>query len=118
MSSYYSDEHVSRVAEVGDDAPLLWKRFQDWYGEVFGSGALSRREKSLVAFAVAHAIQCPYSIDAYAEDCVEKGYSLAQMTEALHVAAAVRSGATLMHGMQMRESVHRVSGKSGSAGGA
>jgi 4-carboxymuconolactone decarboxylase len=113
MPSYYNDEHVGRVAEIGDDAPMLWKRFQDWYGDVFSNGALSRREKSLVALAVAHAIQCPYSIDAYAEDCIEKGYSTAQMTEVLHVAAAVRGGATLMHGMQMRESADRATAKSG-----
>jgi AhpD family alkylhydroperoxidase len=32
---------------------------------VFADGALSAREKSIVALAVAHAVQCPYCIDAY-----------------------------------------------------
>ena len=29
------------------------------------------------------------------------------MTEAVHVAAAIRGGASLVHGVQMREHVHK-----------
>ena len=61
-------------------------------------GALTQREKSLIALAVAHAVQCPYCIDAYSQDCLEKGADLTQMTEAVHVAAAIRGGASLVHG--------------------
>ncbi len=55
------------------------------------------------ALAVAHAVQCPYCIDAYTQDCQQKGADIEQMTEALHVAVAIRGGASLVHGMQMRE---------------
>ncbi len=41
-------------------------------------------------------------IDAYSRDALEKGSDLDQMTEAVHVAAAIRGGATLVHGIQMR----------------
>ncbi len=108
MPDYYNPEDLSRVNEVGADAPLLWKQFRAWYGHVFSEGALSRRDKSLIALAVAHALQCPYSIDAYTEDCLEKGFNMAQMTEAVHVAAAMRSAATLMHGLQMRKAAERL----------
>jgi alkylhydroperoxidase/carboxymuconolactone decarboxylase family protein len=74
---------------------------------VFADGALSAREKSLIALAVAHAVQCPYCIDAYSTDALEKGADLEQMTEAVHVAAAIRGGASLVHGMQMLEHVHK-----------
>jgi 4-carboxymuconolactone decarboxylase len=63
---------------------------------------LSEREKALIALAVAHAIQCPYCIDAYTQECLEKGSNDEQMTEAVHVAAAIRGGASLVHGVQMR----------------
>ena len=102
MPAYYNDEDLGRIKEIGDDAPLLWKRFQNWYSQVFAPGSLTSREKSLIALAVAHAIRCPYSIDAYSEDCLEKGFSMAQMTEAAHVGAAIGGGATLMHAIQMR----------------
>ncbi len=108
MSGYYSEEDLGRFAEVGEDAPALWKRFQEWYSHVLEGGALSRREKSLIALGVAHALQCPYSIDAFTEDCLEKGWNTAQITEAVHVAAAMRGGSTLMHGLQMRNTVRRL----------
>ncbi|HUW14820.1 MAG TPA: arsenosugar biosynthesis-associated peroxidase-like protein [Anaerolineae bacterium] len=101
---YYSEEDLAHLHEIGEDSPLGWQRFQSWCSQVMGDGALTRREKSLVALAVAHAIACPYSIDAYTEDCLEKGYNMAQTTEAVQVAAAVRGGSVLMHGLQMRNS--------------
>jgi alkylhydroperoxidase/carboxymuconolactone decarboxylase family protein len=70
---------------------------------VFAEGALTAREKSIIALAVAHAVQCPYCIEAYTTDCQSKGFDREQMTEALHVAVAIRGGASLVHGMQMRE---------------
>jgi 4-carboxymuconolactone decarboxylase len=52
---------------------------------------------------VAHAVQCAYCIDAYTQDCQQKGADLEQMAEAVHVAVAIRGGSSLVHGMQMRE---------------
>ena len=57
------------------------------------AGALSEREKALIALAVAHTVQCPYCIDAYTSECLQKGSDLEQMTEAIHVACAIRGGA-------------------------
>src|SRR5258707_8973220 len=99
---YYSDEHFAQFPEVGKNVPDLAAKFFDWYGAVFADGALSAREKSMIALAVAHAVQCPYCIDAYSRDALEKGADLDQMTEAVHVAAAIRGGASLVHGVQMR----------------
>ena len=99
---YYHAHDLPRFGEIGSDAPELARKFFDWYGAVFAEGALSEREKSLIALAVAHAVQCPYCIDAYASDCLQKGADLEQMTEAVHVAAAIRGGASLVHGIQMR----------------
>ncbi len=99
---YYSAHDLPRFGEIGNNAPALAKKFFDWYSAVFADGALTAREKSLIALAVAHAVQCPYCIDAYATDALEKGADLDQMTEAVHVAAAIRGGASLVHGVQMR----------------
>ncbi len=106
---YYKPEHLSRFAEIGRDAPELWDKFLAWYAAVFAEGALSEREKALIALAVAHSVQCAYCIDAYSTACLEKGADRQQMTEAVHVAAAIRGGASLVHGLQMRDHVHKVS---------
>jgi len=103
MSDHYYHAHdLARFGEMGDHAPELAKKFFDWYGAVFAEGALSAREKALIALAVAHAVQCPYCIDAYSKGALEKGADVEQMTEAVHVAAAIRGGASLVHGIQMR----------------
>jgi len=54
---------------------------------------------------VAHAVQCPYCIDAHSSDYLQKGADLEQMTEAVHVATAIRGGASLVHGVQMLDHV-------------
>ncbi len=102
MKGYYRPDDLPRFREVSDYAPELGRRFFQWYGTVFEDGALTAREKSLMALAVAHAIQCPYCIDAFTRDSLEKGADLDQMTEAVHIAAAIRGGASLVHGLQMR----------------
>ena len=81
MAGYYHDEDLPRFAEMGKNAPELWEKFEAWYGAVFGEGALTEREKNLIALAVAHAVQCPYCIDAYTQACLEKGSNLDQMTK-------------------------------------
>jgi 4-carboxymuconolactone decarboxylase len=106
--SYYDPHDLPRFPDIGNNAPDLAKKFFEWYGAVFADGALSAREKSLIALAVAHAVQCPYCIDAYSKDALEKGSDLDQMTEAVHVAAAIRGGASLVHGVQMRKHAERL----------
>ena len=84
MDTYYKPEHLPRFGEIAEGNPELAKKFFDWYGAVFQEGALSEREKSLIALAVSHALQCPYCIDAYSKDALEKGSDLEEMTEAIH----------------------------------
>jgi 4-carboxymuconolactone decarboxylase len=105
---YYHSHDLARFPEVGKNRPELAQKFFDWYGAVFAEGALSAREKSLIALAVSHVVQCPYCIEAYSKDALEKGADLDQMTEAVHVAAAIRGGASLVHGVQMRNHVDKL----------
>ena len=109
MAGYYDDGDLPRFAEMGSDAPELWEKFSAWYGAVFEAGALTQREKSLIALAVAHAVQCPYCIDSFTQDCLEKGSNLEQMTEAVHVASAIKGGSALVHGLQMRNVATKLS---------
>lgn len=109
MAGYYHQEDLAHFSDMGKHAPDLWQKFADWYGAVFAEGALTEREKCLIALAVAHTVQCPYCIDAYTQASLEKGSNLEQMTEAVHVAAAIRGGASMVHGLQMRNVAEKVS---------
>lgn len=105
MDTYYDPKDLAKFGEIGEHAPDLAKKFFSWYGAVFEDGALSAREKSLIALGVAHAVQCPYCIDAYTKDALEKGCDPEQLTEVVHVSAAIKGGAALVHGVQMRNVV-------------
>jgi alkylhydroperoxidase/carboxymuconolactone decarboxylase family protein len=105
---YYRAPDLARFSDIGKGAPDLWEKFRVWYDAVFAAGALSAREKALIALAVSHAVQCPYCIDAYTTACLERGSNEEQMTEAVHVAAAIRGGASLVHGVQMRNHLERL----------
>ena len=107
--SYYNRTDLPKFAEISEGAPELASKFFDYYGAVFAEGALSEREKSLIALAVAHAVQCPYCIDAYTQACLEKGSNNEEMTEAVHVSCAIRGGASLVHGVQMKNTAEKIS---------
>jgi alkylhydroperoxidase/carboxymuconolactone decarboxylase family protein len=109
MTTYYDPADLAKFVEIGKDAPELANKFFDYYGAVFAEGALTEREKALIALAVAHAVQCPYCIDAYTHSCLEKGSNLEEMTEAVHVTNAIRGGASLVHGLQMRKIAEKIS---------
>ena len=109
MKTYYNPEDLKKFGNIGEFQKELADKFFGYYGEVFKEGALTEREKSLIALAVSHAIQCPYCIDAYSVDTLEKGCDEEEMMEAVHVAAAIRGGASLVHGVQMMNKVKEVS---------
>ncbi|NBJ15179.1 MAG: 4-carboxymuconolactone decarboxylase [Dehalobacter sp. 4CP] len=108
METYYNPADLAKFSTMGEEVPDLWQKFMAYYGSVFQDGTLSAREKSLIALAVAHAVQCPYCIDSYTKDALEKGSNEAQITEAIHVAAAIRGGATLVHGVQAKNIVSKL----------
>jgi alkylhydroperoxidase/carboxymuconolactone decarboxylase family protein len=109
METYYHPKDLTKFSDMSKGSPELWDKFMAYYGSVFAEGALTEREKALIALAVAHAVQCPYCIDAYTQSCLEKGSNVEEMTEAVHVACAIRGGASLVHGVQMRNVVNQLS---------
>ncbi len=108
MEPYYNPAHLSHFGHIGTGNPELAEKFFAYYNAVFAEGALSVREKALIALAVAHTVQCPYCIDAYSKESLQQGADLEQMTEAVHVATAIRGGASLIHGLQMLDHVNKL----------
>lgn len=107
--TYYNPKDLKKFGNIAEYEPKLAEKFFDWYGDVFKEGALTQREKSLIALAVSHAVKCPYCIDAYTEDSLQKGASEQMMMEAVHVAGAITGGAVLVHGVQMMNKAKKLS---------
>ncbi len=107
--NYYKKEDLKKFPEIGRTNQKLADKFFDYYNSVLADGALTAREKSLIALAVSHALKCPYCIDAYTQTCLEKGADEEQMNEAVHVAAGMAAGITLVHGIQMNNKIDDLS---------
>lgn len=108
-TNYYDPKDLKKFGEITEWSEELGKKFFDYYQKVFEEGALTEREKSLIALAVAHTEQCPYCIDAYTQDGLQRGITKEEMMEAIHVGAAIKSGATLVHGVQMMNKYKKLS---------
>src|ERR1700745_158359 len=109
METYYKRKDLAKFCDSTKGNPDLWEKFMPYYCAVFAEGALTEREKALIALAVAHAVQCPYCIDAYTQSCLEKGAKAAERAEAVQGPCAIRGGASLVHGVQMRNVVNQLS---------
>jgi alkylhydroperoxidase/carboxymuconolactone decarboxylase family protein len=104
---YLIAEDLKKFGNVSDDTPELGKQFFDWYGSVFAEGALSAKVKAIMGLSVAISLNCPYCIDAYTNECIKMGYSPAEMSEANHVASALKGGSTLVNGVQMKKIIDK-----------
>ena len=109
MTSYYEPDDLKKFGDIGRHGKALAEEFFKYYGMVTGQdGALSKREKALIALAISHAQKCPYCIDAYTTGCLEAGASPDQMMEAVHVAAVMQAGITLVHSVQMQNKLDQL----------
>jgi alkylhydroperoxidase/carboxymuconolactone decarboxylase family protein len=105
---YFDPADLKKFGDIGRVNKPLADQYFAWYGSAMKAGALTSREKALIALAVAHALKCPYCIDAYSTDCLSKGADEAQMSEAVHVAAAIGAGITLVHSVQMMNHIDKL----------
>jgi alkylhydroperoxidase/carboxymuconolactone decarboxylase family protein len=101
----YTTKDLTAFPDLKEYAPDAFEAYNAWSAAAFAEGALSKRTKELIAFAVAHAIQCPYCIDVHAKGSSSAGASREEMAEAIHVAAVIRGGSSLVHGVQALQSL-------------
>lgn len=103
--AYFQPEDLKKFKDITDFQEEMGKKFFDYYASVFEEGSLTKREKCLIALAVAHSESCPYCMDSYTNACLSNGADEEQMMEAVHVAAAIKSGATLVNSVMMMNQV-------------
>jgi alkylhydroperoxidase/carboxymuconolactone decarboxylase family protein len=107
MSDYYEPKDLEDFPNIAEYAPEQGKKFFEYYSQSTGAGALTEREKALIALAVATVRHCPYCIDAYTNKCLSLGVSSDEMMEAVHVGAAMTAGDVLAHSTQMRKIIRK-----------
>ena len=78
-------------------APAADAAFRAFSSAVFAEGALTKKNKQLIAVAVAHVTQCPYCIRGHTKAALRAGASREEVMEAIWVAAEMRAGAAYAH---------------------
>ena len=90
-------KNLARLTKLDEGAPEAMKAFRAFDEAVFAEGALSVRQKQLIAVAVALTTQCPYCIELHNKAARKAGASDAELAEAALVAAALRAGGSVTH---------------------
>ena len=107
---YFDPKDLKRFGRIKEHQPEMGADFFKWYEQAtYGETALTQREKALIALAVSHTIRCPYCVDAFTTNCLESGADEEQMMEAVHVAAAIQAGSTLVSSVQMIKQAEKLS---------
>lgn len=79
----------------------LKKDYLDAFGafnsKVFEEGAISKKNKELIAIACAHITHCPYCIDGHVKRAKEIGATDEEIAESIFVAMAMAAGASIAH---------------------
>jgi AhpD family alkylhydroperoxidase len=87
----------AKMEKMKKDAPAMFAGFGGLFSKVMTDGAMSLREKELVALGIAVALNCKPCIGAHTKKCLEAGASREQILEAAAVAVVMGGGPAYMH---------------------
>jgi AhpD family alkylhydroperoxidase len=83
--------------KLKDQAPDIARGFGGFYQSVMKEGALSVREKELIAMAIGLAQRCEPCINLHVQGCVKAGATREQILEAAGVAVMMQGGPAYTH---------------------
>jgi AhpD family alkylhydroperoxidase len=84
-------------AKVTELAPDILRGFGGLFRAVMKEGALSVREKELIALGIGLTVRCVPCINLHVEKCITAGATAAQILEAAGVAVMMQGGPTFTH---------------------
>lgn len=99
----YDMNNLRKLKKFGELAPAAWEGFLAFDKAALADGAIPAKTKELIAVAVAVTTQCPYCIDIHNKRAKTAGCTEAEIAEAVLVAAALRAGGAITHGMHCFE---------------
>lgn len=93
----YKASNVTRISEFSKLAPEVFKGLMDFGPKTVAPGALSTKDKELIAVAIAHTTGCAYCIDAHTKAAKQAGASREEIAESIFTAATLSAGAVVAH---------------------
>ncbi|MEH7274672.1 carboxymuconolactone decarboxylase family protein [Neobacillus vireti] len=93
----YDKGNLKNLSKLKELAPEQLQAFSEFNTAVMTEGALSKKEKEIIAVAIAHVTECPYCIDSHTSRAKAEGASLEELVEAVFVVAGVEAGGVVTH---------------------
>jgi AhpD family alkylhydroperoxidase len=100
----YSIDNLKKLPKMGKLASEAMTAFRAYDKAALADGAIPKKYKELMAIAVALTTQCPYCIEVHRQEAIKAGATEQELAEVVHVAAALRAGASVTHGTHLFES--------------
>lgn len=87
----------SRIRSMKEAAPAIANGFGTMFQKLMGEGALSVREKELIAVAIGLAVRCDECVYAHVEKAVKAGATREQLIELAGVVVTMQGGPGYVH---------------------
>lgn len=117
MTRFCENDQFHSMKRLRKCAPEQFQAFARFERDIFKPGALTKKEKEIIAVALAHAIKCHYCIDVHTKKAKAHGASLEELVEAIFVVSAVEAGEVLEHTFQAYDHFCEVAFKKGKISG-
>jgi AhpD family alkylhydroperoxidase len=96
VASFFDQWQPGRQ-KTKERAPDIARGFGGFYQTIMKDGALSLREKELIALAIGLALRCTPCINLHVQGCLKAGATDEQVLEAAGVAVVMQGGPTFTH---------------------
>lgn len=96
-----SMDNLKKLPKLDRAANESWEKFQKFNTAVMSEGAVSVKNKELIALGVALTTQCNYCLELHRQGAEKAGATQGEIAETIMIAGALRAGAALTHGTQI-----------------
>lgn len=93
----YQKSNLARFKEINQLSPEAFRAFNQFDLAALKPGLLSKKDKELIAVAIAHITGCAYCIEIHTKNAKKLDVSREELVEAIFVATALKAGSALAH---------------------
>ncbi len=109
LRSYQAPSDLGLVHKLAAAAPVEAEAFLNFNASVERTnGVIPAKYRELIAIGVALTTQCSYCLDVHTRRALGAGATREEIAETIFVAAALRAGAALGHGLLVQKIVDAV----------
>lgn len=96
-AKHHFETWATTMTAMKQQAPAIGQGFGAMYQKLMGEGALSLREKELIAIGIGMALRCEPCIYAHVQSAVKAGATREQLLEMAGVVVAMQGGPGYVH---------------------